>query len=140
VTRWICLLVLASCAPSVPSSYERADASDRAEAAALDGQLLAVPGVTGAYAAIHRAFTDPLTGAHSDPAASVLITIALDADRATVERTAHQLAPTARLAIITAPSPTAPSKRTPVLILALIAILGAAGYVAWRSRPSRFMG
>jgi hypothetical protein len=124
----------------VPSSYERADASDRAEAAALDRQLLAVPGVTGAYAAIHRAFTDPLTGAHSDPAASVLITIAIDADRATVERTAHQLAPTASLAIITAPSPSTPSKRTPVLILALIAILGAAGVVAWRSRPSRPTG
>jgi hypothetical protein len=136
MTRWICLLVLASCAPSVPSAYERADASDRAEAAALDRQLLAVPGVTGAYAAIHRAFTDPLTGVHSDPAASVLITIALDADRGTIERTAHQLAPTASLAIIAAPSPTTPSKRTPMLIVALIAILGAAGYVAWRARPS----
>jgi hypothetical protein len=136
VTRWICLLVLASCAPNVPSSYERADASDRTEAAALDRQLLAVPGVTGAYAAIHRAFTDPLTGGHSDPAASVLITISIDADRATIERTAHQLAPTASLAIITAPAPTTPSKRTPLLIVALIAIVGAAGYVAWRSRPS----
>ena len=136
MTRWICILALSGCAPGVPSSHERADAADRAEAATLDHQLLAMPGVTGAYAAIHRAFTDPLTGLHSDPAASVLITISADADRAGIERAAHQLAPNAALAMITAPSPRAPSKTTPVLILALLAILGAAGYVAWRSRPT----
>lgn len=128
--------MLVGCAPSVPSAYERAETGDRAEAAALDRQLRAVPGVTGAYAAIHRAFTDPLTGAHSNPATSVLITIAIDADRAAVEHAARQLASTASLAIIAAPAPTTPSKRTPILIAALIAILGAAGYVAWRSRPT----
>jgi hypothetical protein len=137
VKRWIVtLVVLIGCAPDVPSSRERADASDRLEAAALDHQLRAVPGVTGAYAAIHHAFTDPLTGAKSPAAATVLITIAPGADRTAIETAAHQLAPVASIAIVTSPAPATPSRRTPFVIAALVAILAAAGYVAWKTRPT----
>ncbi len=135
--RWICILLLvvcAACAPSVPSQRERADTADRSEAALLDRQLLQIPDVIGAYAAIHRAFTDPLTGVHSAPAASVLITIAGGADRAEIEHAVQALAPTASVAIVTAPSPSAP-RHGPELLIALVAILGIALTIAWRSRP-----
>jgi len=136
VVRWIFLVALFSCAPEVPSSRERADASDRVEATALDRQLRAVPGVTGAYAAIHHAFADPLTGAKSPAAATILITIAPGADRTAIEAATHQLAPTASVAIVTSPAPAAPSRRVPLVIAVLVAILAAAGYVAWKTRPT----
>jgi hypothetical protein len=136
VLRCLAWIALVGCAPEVPSSRERADASDRVEAAALDHQLRAVPGVTGAYAAIHHAFVDPLTGAKSPAAATVLITIAPDADRTAIETATHQLAPTASVAIVTSPAPATPSRRVPLVIAALVAILAAAGYVAWKTRPT----
>lgn len=128
--------MLAGCAPDVPSARERADASDRLQASELDRQLHAIPGVTGAYAAIHRAFTDPLTGATTPAAASALITIAPGADRTAIEAAAHQLAPAASLAIIPSPAPASPSRRAPLLIGALVAILATAGYIAWKTRPT----
>jgi type III secretory pathway lipoprotein EscJ len=132
--RWFVVLAIYSCAPDVPSARERADLSDRGEAAQLDRQLRAVPGVTGAYAAIHTAFTDPLTNAHTGSAASVLIAIAPDADRAAIEAAAHQLAPNASLAIVTSP---AQRRSYLAWIAALVAVLAAAGALAFRYRPRK---
>ena len=128
------LLAIYSCAPDVPSARERADLSDRGEAAQLDRQLRAVPGITAAYAAIHTAFTDPLTSAHSGSAESVLIAISPDADRDAIEVAAHQLAPNASLAIVTSPA-----QRRSYLpwIAALVVVLAGAGALAYRYRPRK---
>lgn len=133
--RWLVIVALVACAPEIPTPAERATAVDRAAGSALEHQLLTVPGVTGAHAALHTAFREPLTGLVSPASASVLITIAPGADRTTIDRTAHQLAPTASVAIITGPAPAPPPSKKPLAIVALLAILGAAGYVAWRTRP-----
>lgn len=135
--RWLVLLALAACAPDVPSPAERAAATDRIAATALERQLLAVPGVTSAHAALHTAFRDPLTNATSPAAASILITVAPGADRATIETTAHRLAPAATLALIAGPAPASSSSGKLLPIAALLSILGAAGYVAWHTRPRR---
>jgi hypothetical protein len=140
VVRVRCLLALAilvcACAPEIPSPRERAAVSDLAADTALEHQLLAIPGVTGAHAAIHSAFRDPLTAATSQAAASMLIVIAPTADRGSVATAAHQLAPTATLAIVPGPVPAPSSRGKPLLIAALVVVLGAAGFVAWRTRPT----
>ena len=132
--RWLVILALVACAPDVPTPTERSAAADGIAAAALERQLLAVPGVANAHAAIHTAFRDPLTSATSPTAASILITTAPGADRVAIEATAHELAPTAAVAIIPGPAPTS-SNHEPLAIVGLLVILGAAGYVAWRTRP-----
>ncbi|MEO8549072.1 MAG: hypothetical protein ABI678_03845 [Kofleriaceae bacterium] len=134
--RWLVILALAACAPAVPTPAERAAASDRSVAVALERQLIAIPGVTTAHAAIHSAFRDPLTGAATPAAASVLLTTAPGADRATIEATTHRLAPAATLALVPGPAPASPSSSKPLAIAALLLILGAAGFVAWRTRPT----
>jgi len=66
----------------------------------------------------------------------VIITVALaaHAQEPTIEAAAHRLAPTATIVLAEAP---APPRRPPVAaIAALVVILGAAGYVAWRTRPT----
>ena len=68
-------------------------------------------------------------------AASVLVVIAPAADRSAIEAAAHQLAPTATLAIVTGPAPT-PSSHKALAIAGLVVVLGAAGFVAWRTRPT----
>jgi hypothetical protein len=132
--RWLVIVALVACAPDVPSPRERAGVSDLASDAALEHQLVAIPGVVGAHAAIHSAFRDPLTGALSPSAASLLLVVAPTADRAAITAAAHQLAPTATLAIVPGPAP-ASSSHKPLLIAALVVVLGAAGFVAWRTRP-----
>ncbi|MEO6771441.1 MAG: hypothetical protein ABI467_00265 [Kofleriaceae bacterium] len=133
--RWLPILALLACAPEIPSPRERAATSDRAADAALEHQLVAIPGVAAAHAAIHSAFRDPLSGATSPAAASVLIVIGPHTDRGSVEAAAHQLAPSATLAIVIGPAPQTSSNR-PLAIAALIVVLGAAGVVAWRTRPA----
>ncbi|HET9990834.1 MAG TPA: hypothetical protein VFQ65_20025 [Kofleriaceae bacterium] len=134
--RWIVLFVVVACAPEVLSPRERAATSDLAADAALEHQLVAIPGVASAHAAIHTAFRDPLSGTTSPPAASLLLVIAPTADRATIEAAAHQLAPTATLAIVTGPAPARSSNTKPLAIAALVVVLAAAGVVAWRTRPT----
>ena len=124
-----------ACAPEIPSPRERAASSDLAADAALEHQLVAIPGVAAAHAAIHSAFHDPLTGAESAAAASLLVVIAPTADRSAIEAAAHQLAPTATLAIVIGPAPAASSHKA-LAIAGLVVVLGAAGFVAWRTRPT----
>jgi hypothetical protein len=124
-----------ACAPEIPSPRERSAASDLAADVALEHQLVAIPGVASAHAALHSEFHDPLTGATSPAAASLLIVIAPTADRASLEAAAHRLAPTATLAIVPGPTP-ASSSHKPLAIAALVLVLGAAGFVAWRTRPT----
>ncbi len=125
--------VWAACAPDVPSVADRANASDLADQRALERQLLALPNVTGAHALLHRAVTDPLTNATSPASASVVITVARG-DHVVIEAAAHRLAPTATVVLADAP---APKREKPfAAIAALVVILGAAGYVAWRTRPT----
>jgi hypothetical protein len=119
----------------VPSPRERAAASDLAADAALEHQLLSIPGVSAAHAAIHAGFRDPLTGATSPPASTLLVVIAPTADRAAITTAAHQLAPTATLAIVAGPAP-ASSNHKPLAIAGLVVVLAAAGFVAWRTRPT----
>jgi hypothetical protein len=133
--RWLVLFALVACAPDVPSPRERAAASDLGADTALEHQLVAIPGVAAAHAAIHSAFRDPLTGAGSPAAASLLLVISPTADRTSIEAAAHQLAPTATLAIVPGPAPSSSSHK-PLLIAALVVVLGAAGFVAWRTRPT----
>jgi hypothetical protein len=133
--RWLVLLALVGCAPDVPSPRERAAASDLAADAALEHQLVAIPGIAAAHAAIHSEFRDPLTGAMSPATASVLIVVAPSADHASIEAAAHRLAPTATLAIVPGPAPSSTSHK-PLAIAALVLVLGAAGFVAWRTRPT----
>jgi hypothetical protein len=133
--RWLLILALVACAPDVPSPRERAAASDLAADTALEHQLLAIPGIASAHAAIHSEFHDPLTGATSPAAASILIVVSPTADRATIEAAAHRLAPTATLAIVPGPAPSSTNHK-PLAIAALVLVLGAAGFVAWRTRPT----
>jgi hypothetical protein len=133
--RWLLIVSLFACAPDVPSPRERAATSDLAADAALEHQLVAIPGVAVAHAAIHSEFRDPLTGATSRAAASILIIVSPTADRASIESTAHRLAPTATLAIVPGPAPSSASHK-PLAIAALVLVLGAAGFVAWRTRPT----
>ena len=133
--RWLVLLALVACAPDVPSPRERAASSDLAAATALEHQLVAIPGVTAAHAAIHSAFRDPLTGADSPAAASLLVIVNPSAARAPIEAAAHQLAPTATLAIVPGPTPASTNHQL-LAIAGLVVVLGAAGVVAWRTRPT----
>jgi len=133
--RWVPLLLLLACAPEIPSPRERAASSDLVADAALEHQLVAIPGVASAHAALHSAFRDPLTGAESPAGASLLVVISPGADRAAIETAAHQLAPTATLAIVPGPAP-ASSNHKLVAIAGLVVVLGAAGIVAWRTRPT----
>ena len=133
--RWLVLFALVACAPDIPSPRERAATSDLGADVALERQLTAIPGVTAAHAALHTAFRDPLTAATSPAAASVLLVIAPDADRAAITVATHQLAPTATLAIVSGPAPPSSSHK-PVAIAALLVVLAAAGVVAWRTRPT----
>lgn len=128
--------MLLACAPDVPSPRERAAASDLAADTALERQLAAIPGVTAAHAALHTAFRDPLTASSSPAAASVLLVIAPSGDRASIEAAAHQLAPTATLAIVPGPAPARSSSTKPLALAGLIVVLAAAGVVAWRTRPT----
>ena len=133
---FLLLAILGGCAPDVPSLAERAHASDLVDQAALERQLVALPGVSSARALLHRAVTDPLAGMTSPSSASVVVTVEHGAPTATIEAAAHRLAPTATIVIAEAPA--APTHRPPVLaIAALVTILGIAGYVAWNTRPRR---
>ncbi len=136
---FLLLAVLGGCAPDVPSLAERAHASDLVDQAALERQLVALPGVSSARALLHRAVTDPLAGMTSPSSASVVVTVEHGAPTATIEAAVHRLAPTATIVIAAAPAaPATPTHRPPVLaIAALVAILGIAGYVAWNTRPRR---
>jgi hypothetical protein len=135
--RWVLAsaVLACACAPEIPSPRERAATSDLASDAALEHQLVAVPGVAAAHAALHSAFRDPLTGATSAAAASLLLVISPSANRAAIEAAAHRLAPTATLAIVPGPAPPS-SNHTPLAIAGLVVVLGAAGFVAWRTRPT----
>jgi hypothetical protein len=137
LVRWILASALfaCACAPEIPSPRERAATSDLAVDAALEHQLVAIPGVAAAHAAIHSEFHDPLTGATTPAAASLLIVISPTADRTSIEAAAHRLAPTATLAIVPGPAPSSSSHK-PLAIAALVLVLGAAGFVAWRTRPT----
>jgi hypothetical protein len=138
VRTFLLIAVLGACAPDVPSVADRAHASDLLEQTALEQQLVALPGVTGAHALLHRAVTDPLTGAASAATARVLVIVDRATGHAVIEAAAHRLAPTATIVLVDAPAaPAGPGDGKPVLaIAALVVILGVAGYVAWKTRPS----
>lgn len=155
--RWLLVVVLVGCAPSVDGPGEHQRAIDRADGERLTAQLAALPGVVRAEVMLHRAARDPLATAPASPAGASLVVIVDDqTDRAATTDAAHRLAraiapdvePTV-LVEVGAIRPTLAkvgpftvdaTSRNPlraVLGGALALIAGLAGWIAWRERQRR---
>ncbi|MFT3699382.1 MAG: hypothetical protein QM831_39910 [Kofleriaceae bacterium] len=134
--RLIAILIgVMACAPDVPSARERADIADRGEAIQLEQQLRRIPGIVDAHVALHHAFRDPLTGVAHGSGEAILIAADAHADQAAISTTVGKLAPTANLAVITAPEVPKPSPTKWLAIGALVLVLLGAIAVAFRVSP-----
>jgi hypothetical protein len=149
-------IALAACAPTVDGPAERQRALDREDAARLERQLGALPGVVGVQVVLHRAVRDPLATTHAAPSGSILVTIDDRADRTAITDATRRLgaatAPEVALETVVIVGVTRPvlAKVGPftveqasqgplkaVLGSALGLVLALAGWIAWRERQRR---
>ena len=152
--RVLVLAVVIACAPQVDGPLEQQRARDASDAVHLQTQLAALPGAVRAEVTLHRPLRDPLGSAQ--PASAALLVVVDDrADRAAIARDARALftgtapeitdpqiavevgAIRPQLAKVGPFTVEAHSKQRLVttLALALIALLGLAGWIAYRERP-----
>lgn len=89
--RWLLVVAIASCAPTVDGPLEQQRARDAADAAQLEVQLAALPGVVAAHVTLHRPADDPFT-VPVPAGGSVLLVVDDAADQARVRAAAAQLA------------------------------------------------
>jgi type III secretory pathway lipoprotein EscJ len=155
--RWVLIIAIAACAPTVDGPAEHQRVVDLADGQRLTAQLSALPGVVRAEVMLRRAVRDPLATIPASPAGASLVVIVDDkADRAATtdaaKRLAKSIAPDVEPTIVVEVGAIRPtlSKVGPFTVeeaskgplravlgiaLALIALL--AGYVAWRERQRR---
>ncbi|MEO8704822.1 MAG: hypothetical protein ABI867_32520 [Kofleriaceae bacterium] len=151
------LTLLVACAPSIDGPVERGRTADKADADRLAVQLQALPGVVRSEVMLRRPVRDPLgTAPAVAPTASLVVIVDDKADRAAVAASARSLAkataPELEPVILVEVGAVRPEltkvgpftveagSRGPLramLGIALVAILGLAGYVAFTSRRRR---
>jgi type III secretory pathway lipoprotein EscJ len=154
--RWILIVVIAACAPSIDGPIDHQRTVDIADAERLAAQLSKLPGAVHAEVTLHRPVVDPLTEASTAPSAAVLIVVDDKTDRRAVTRSAiallHGTAPEipdpeivvelgavrpqmASIGPLTVEARSKP-KLVALLAIAFALIAGLAGWVAWRERAT----
>jgi type III secretory pathway lipoprotein EscJ len=156
--RVLVLAVVIACAPQVDGPLDEQRTRDSADAIHLQTQLAALPGAVRAEVTLHRPVRDPL-GATQPASAAVLVVVDDRADRSLIARDAHALlAGTApeiadpqitvevgairpQLARVGPFTVEAQDKQRLVttLALGLLALLGLAGWIAYRERPAELL-
>jgi hypothetical protein len=151
------LVLAVACAPAIDGPREHQAAVDRADAARLTAQLLALPGVVHAEVVLHRPIADPLTTLPAAPPTSSIVLVVDDrADRARLEASskalARALAPASTPTVVidvgairpelatVGPFTVAASSKSALkiaLAAALAAIAALAGLFAWSYRAAR---